>query len=234
MFRELCGDTTLKNVILATTMWGEVSPDVGESREKELSTNFFKSAIDKGARMARHHNTKESAHGIIKMVMERPPAVLQIQRELVNEHKEITQTSAGEIINRELNELTRKHEASLKEMQEEMEQALRRKDEETRKELEEREQELQEEMKRTKEDSEGMASKYAEEKRRMEARAKEIVQEAKGDRERLEAEYNRKMDELKRRLQDTASASGDERAALEQQIENLERLRDEAKESWCC
>jgi len=40
MFREFCGDATLKNVILVTNMWGEVTQDVGEARERELTTNF--------------------------------------------------------------------------------------------------------------------------------------------------------------------------------------------------
>jgi hypothetical protein len=35
MFRELCGDSTLKNVILVTNMWGDVPQDVGEAREEE-------------------------------------------------------------------------------------------------------------------------------------------------------------------------------------------------------
>ena len=234
MFRELCGDTTLNNVVLITTMWDEVSPDVGESRENELSTNFFKPVIDKGARMARHHNTTESAHDIIKMVMKSPPVVLQIQRELVDERREITHTSAGEIINQELNERIRKHRASLNDVQEEMEQALRRKDEETRKELEEQEQELQEEIKRIEEDSEGMASHYAEEKLEVEARMKGVEQEAKREGERVQAEYNREIDELQRRLQDMARASRDDRAALERKVEEFERLRDEAREQDCC
>ena len=32
IFHELCGETSLKNVVLATNMWGEVSRDVGEAR----------------------------------------------------------------------------------------------------------------------------------------------------------------------------------------------------------
>ena len=146
MFRELCGDTTLKNVVLVTNMWDDVSRDAGESREKELSTNFFKPALDKGARMARHHNTERSARDVVRMIMKNRHVVLQIQRELVDERRDITRTSAGEIINRELNELIRRHQASLNEIQEGMRQALREKDEETRQELEEEKRKLQEEM----------------------------------------------------------------------------------------
>ena len=234
MFQELCGDTTLENVVLVTSMWDEVSRDAGESRENKLSTNSFKSARDKGARMARHHNTERSARDIIRMIMGNRPVVLQIQRELVDQRKEITRTAAGEIINRELNELIRQHEASLNRVQEEMVQALRKREEETRKDLEEQRRELEEEMRRIKENSEGMASRYAEEKQKVKARMKEMEEEAKRERERAQAEFTREIDELKRRLEDMAGASGDERAALEKQIQDLERQREEAKEKGCC
>jgi len=46
MFRELCGDSTLKNVILVTNMWGDVSGSVGEARERELAREFFKPVLE--------------------------------------------------------------------------------------------------------------------------------------------------------------------------------------------
>ena len=53
IFRELCGETSLKNVVLVTNMWNEVSRYVGEAREKELASDFLKPALDKGAKMVR-------------------------------------------------------------------------------------------------------------------------------------------------------------------------------------
>ena len=44
MLCKLCGDAALKNVVLITNMWSEVPPNVGEAREKELSSEFFKPA----------------------------------------------------------------------------------------------------------------------------------------------------------------------------------------------
>ena len=41
MFRQLCGDSTLKNVIFVTNMWGKVPKEVGEAREKELAEDYF-------------------------------------------------------------------------------------------------------------------------------------------------------------------------------------------------
>ena len=54
MFRKLCGESTLKNVVIVTNMWGKVEQDVGESREQELAGIYFKPALDKQAQLVRH------------------------------------------------------------------------------------------------------------------------------------------------------------------------------------
>ena len=234
MFRELCGDTSLKNVVLVTNMWGMVPLDVGESREEELTNKFFKPALDKGAQMARHQNTEQSAHNIVRMIMKNRPVVLQIQRELVDERKDIANTAAGEAVNEELNEQIKKHREEWQEAQDQMVQALKEKDEETRQEMEEETRRLQEQMEEIKKDSEGMASNYIEEKERMKGKLKEIQQEAKKEKERAEAEYQQKMADLKRRLQEVTDKSEEEKARLEQEAEDLERKREESQESGCC
>ena len=177
MFRQLCGDSTLKNVALVTNMWGEVSPEDGQDRENKLSNKFFKPAIDKGAQMARHHNTIQSSHDIVRMIMKNHPEVLQIQREVVDEQKDIVDTAAGEVVNGELNELIRKHGAVLKKLQEEMEEASKDRDEELRQELEEDRKVMQEQMERAKKDSEEMASRYAAEKEKTEDKMKQLMRE---------------------------------------------------------
>ena len=183
MFHKLCGDAALKNVVLVTNMWGEVSSDVGEARERELSSKFFRPVLERGAQMARHHNTLQSAYHIIQKIMKNHPVVLQIQRELVDEGSDIVNTAAGEAINRELNEQMRRHQAELREVQEEIAQALREKDEEMRRELEEAKKKLLEQLRGAARDSEGMTMGYAAEKRRVEARVREMEREAKGERE---------------------------------------------------
>jgi chromosome segregation ATPase len=234
MFRELCGDTTLRNVVLVTNMWGEVSRDVGEARENELSNNFFKPVLDKGAQMVRHHNTAQSAHDVIRRIMKNRPVALQIQRELVDEHKDIIDTAAGEAVNRELNEQIRRHQAELKAVQEDMMQALNEKDEETRQELEAETKKLQEQMERIKKDSEGMASNYSAEKERMATKMRQMEQEAKKERQRAEAEYGRQMADLNRRLQEAANASAAERKKLQQEMKRLQdRLDESDDDGWC-
>ena len=226
MFRDLCGDTSLKNVSLVTNMWGEVSQDVGEARERELTTNFFKPVLDKGAQLARHHYTTESAHDIIRYIMKNQPVALQIQRELVDEGKTIIDTAAGEAINKELNEQMRHHQAELKAVQEEMMQALKDKDEETRKELEGETRKLKEQMDKMSNDSAGMASNYQEEKRRMEEAMRQVQGQARQEWEKAEAAHKQQMDDLNKRLQESANASAGEREAMLRRINKLQHQWD--------
>ena len=186
MLREICGDSALWNVIFVTSMWDEVSSEVGESREKELSTRFFKSAIDKGARLVRQYNTAQSAHDIIRWIVKNSPVVLRIQRELVDEHKDIGNTSAGKAVNEKLGEQIKKHQAEVYEVREEMRQALGERNEETRRELNLELGRLQEQINRIEKASSGMASNYAAEKRRMEAKMREMERGAKGGRQGVE------------------------------------------------
>jgi len=64
-FRKVCGDGTLKNVVLMTNMWGQVTPQQGADREQQLRDKYFKAAIEKGAQLYRHTNSPESARMIL-------------------------------------------------------------------------------------------------------------------------------------------------------------------------
>lgn len=122
MFRQLCGDSTLKNVVIVTNMWGEVSKEVGIARERELANEdlFFKPVLRKGAIMLRHENDGDSAHNVLRHILENSPLSLQIQRELVDEKKDISQTAAGAELNRELMLQIQRHKEEMKELQAEM------------------------------------------------------------------------------------------------------------------
>ena len=169
----------MKNVVLVTNMWDEVPHDVGEARERELSSVFFRPVLDLGAQMVRHHDTAESAHDIIRRIMGNRPIVLQIQQELVDEQKDIVNTVAGEAINRELNRQIRRHQLELEGIQEEMAKLLAE-DEQTRWELEGDRRMLREQVEEIKNVSEEMAVSYAAEKERTEAKMKRIEQETEG------------------------------------------------------
>ena len=123
MFRQLCGEQTLTNVVIVTNRWEEIQLDVGEAREQELRTDerFFKPVIDKGAQMVRHNNTPEVARAILSHLIQNKPIPLRIQVELVDEKKRFEETDAGVELNKELHELMRKHQQEMKELREELE-----------------------------------------------------------------------------------------------------------------
>ena len=197
MFRELCGEKTLKNVILMTNMWGRVTPQQGAGRERQLKTKHFKAAIEKGAHLCRHNNTPESARKILQTVLENEPVVLKIQRELIDEHKEIGATSAGEELNREIRAAVERCQNEIEELEESMRRAAE-KDEELREELEGEKRRVQEEMEKLRKDSEEMKSKFEEARREMEERISARFQGLMGRiQEEHEEEIRRYEDRVK-------------------------------------
>ena len=188
MFRELCGEKTLKNVVIVTTMWGEVTPAKGAAREAELATNtkFFKSAIDKQALLLRHDNTLSSAQSILCRIIHNQPLSLRIQDEVVTEGKDISQTAAGEELGRELAEQTRKFQAEMSALQEQTNAAIREKDEETRMELEEGRQNLRNQMMKAQMDMNKLVSNFQADNQQMERRLRSAEEKYERDRADLE------------------------------------------------
>lgn len=148
MFLELCGENSLKNVTIVTTFWSEVTPAVGAKREAQLRDNFFKPALDKGAKLLRHDDTPAGAGKIIEAIMVNHPIPLRVQVELVDENKSLLETAAGAVLNRELAEQARKHEVELQKLKDEMEQAINEHDEEFQKEIQTAEKVLEAKMQR--------------------------------------------------------------------------------------
>jgi hypothetical protein len=245
MFRQLCGDSTLKNVVIVTNMWSEVSKEVGEARETELASQdlFFKPVLSKGALMLRHENNKESAQNVLRHIVENHPLSLQIQRELVDQKKDISQTAAGEELNRELMQQIKRHREEMRKIQEEMRgissfqktltlsdhcarpaEAIRMKDEETKRELEIETRKLQNEVSRVQTDAQKLVSEYSEEKIRLEKRMQELAESSRQEAARAREDYNRQMLALQNRLDETSASSSAERSNLLRQMEELGRF----------
>jgi len=116
VFRKLCGETILQNAVIVTNMWDQVDLQVGEAREVELmrEDTFFKSVIDKGAQIARNENTITSAQNIIHLVLDNYPLPLRIQRELVDQRKDVSATSASKELYQEINAQIKKHQDEMR------------------------------------------------------------------------------------------------------------------------
>ncbi|KAH7908655.1 P-loop containing nucleoside triphosphate hydrolase protein [Hygrophoropsis aurantiaca] len=118
MFRKLCGNDALKNIILATTKWGDVEEDAGVSREEQLKNTFWKDMIGHGSRMHQFRDSQESAWQIVDMIaVTEPLDALQIQKELVDLHKILPETDAGNSMRTALNELMETHKKTVMQLQ---------------------------------------------------------------------------------------------------------------------
>ncbi len=132
MFKKLCGEKVYQSVVLATTMWGKVTPEEGDRREKELinEPTYWGSMYKLGSKVFRYHNTRESALDLVSYIISLHRSVtLDIQDEIVNKHREIDETSAAHQLNAEIIKERKKHQAALQDMQEQMAEAIAERDE---------------------------------------------------------------------------------------------------------
>ena len=118
IFKKICGQLALKNVLLVTTRWNEVDEAVGASREKQLREDFWAYMLSKGSTMTRFHGTKDSAMVIASALMSKQTIVLELQRELVDEGKTLQETAAGGFISENISELKAQYEQELRDLDE--------------------------------------------------------------------------------------------------------------------
>jgi len=103
MLKCLCGNTTMNNVMICTTMWDIVSEDEGNERFDELcETGPWKEMIRNGAGTAIISNVgssaKEEAEKIVsQLIKNMQPVELAIQDEMVNQKLTVENTSAGKV-----------------------------------------------------------------------------------------------------------------------------------------
>ncbi|KAJ2934511.1 hypothetical protein H1R20_g2648, partial [Candolleomyces eurysporus] len=211
IFRKLCGDPSLRNIVIVTNMWSRLpSAEEGRRRVKELVSldDFFRPAMAKGAIMMHHwKDTVDSAHGILRQILKNHPIALSIQTEIVDQHKNITETGAGIALDEKLTLLAQEYERKLKEQFEAAEEARRERDEETR-------QEQLEEAERVRQ----LLEKLEEEKRNQ-ARQYQLLQEQFNEAQRKREQAIRGAEERRREATQTVAAK------WRQHVEAAERRR---------
>ncbi|KAL8876337.1 MAG: hypothetical protein Q9198_005450 [Flavoplaca austrocitrina] len=184
VFKKLCGDNFYPHIILATTMWenlgdSALSSTIGAGREKELAEtkNWWGLMIERGSRTFRHCDDKRSALKIIDYLISlRSRAVLDIQTQLVDQHKSLQDTSAGMEVERELRQTKEKYAKELEELEEEKKQALLEKDKEQFEMLRKEAEKSQEIISRIERGQQDLHVSYQQLLADSEKRSKEVVQ----------------------------------------------------------
>jgi len=98
-FEKLCGKD-FTNIVLTTTMWGDVDEQLGAMREKELESEYWRPMVERGSPIKRFYYTRESALEILAPIFDevhkRSSLLLQTE---VNEHGiQLKDTSAGKVL----------------------------------------------------------------------------------------------------------------------------------------
>ncbi|GIZ48284.1 hypothetical protein CKM354_001135200 [Cercospora kikuchii] len=129
MFKDLCGESPMKNVVLATNRWEDarVTGQEQQARDKEVElrtrTEFWQPLLKRGAQMMRCEDDRESALSIVRRFIDNRPEVLQIQTELVEQSKPLIETKAGTTVNEEALRVEKKYQAELNQIRKEMDEA---------------------------------------------------------------------------------------------------------------
>ncbi|QRW20640.1 50S ribosome-binding GTPase [Rhizoctonia solani] len=98
----------------------------GDSNEKQLRDNskFFQPAIGAGARMVRRpYKDTRSALDIIRMLLEKSPVTMKVQRQIVDEGEGFYSTEAAKVLGEELAKMEQKYIKEMEEVKEELRQA---------------------------------------------------------------------------------------------------------------
>ena len=102
MFKAIVGNNNVSRVVLATTKWDLGEAQILEQREKEIRAHFWAPLLEKGCKMLRLYGNRAEALHILDSLAPSEPAetaednqYLQIQEELVDGRKMLSQTAAG-------------------------------------------------------------------------------------------------------------------------------------------
>ena len=120
MFKKLVGDSSLKNVVLATTMWDLVTPEDGEAREADLKARYWDQLVRFGMQVRRLDRAGANWSIVDELMKNIDPQPLLIQTELVDDRKTLDQTTAGKEVLSEITKATEEMKSQLNEITEEL------------------------------------------------------------------------------------------------------------------
>jgi hypothetical protein len=113
IFKNICGQEALGNVLLVTSRWDEVTPSCGAEREWQLKESFWAYMVGHGSNMSRFHGDRPSAITLASQLLYQDKVVLHIQKELVDEEKSLDDTVAGTYVSEDLDKLKKQYQEEL-------------------------------------------------------------------------------------------------------------------------
>ena len=128
MFRKMCGNRNLNNVMLATTKWeNESNREVALAREEQLKATegFWGTMIAYGSKVGRCENTPAGAERLVTEVLDigKDRFMPKMQKQLGPENKHLLDTDAGAELSKALKEMGERHKKDTEDLKAEMEMA---------------------------------------------------------------------------------------------------------------
>ncbi|ORX97295.1 P-loop containing nucleoside triphosphate hydrolase protein [Clohesyomyces aquaticus] len=247
IFEKICGEENYPNTVLLTTMWNlmesESEKAIGYDRERTLAEKgeFFGAMVQGGAHMMRDEGDRVSAVDVIEHIVRRQHRVVTaLQREIVEEEKQLGETAVGIYLCGELEQARKRFETERDELEEALEEAIRDKDDDLVSTISDQKKDYNERIRRTDLEQKNLLISFDEmarhqtewcervieeaERRRQELEEKERqIQDLQEQLHRTEMDHMREMNRLKRDAKGRPSASEKEHAA------KLERKRKDLK-----
>lgn len=136
MFRKLCGDENLQNVMIATTKWGITPKQHALDREQELKspTGFWGVMIAHNSPIRRFEDSEASARALVEEILRtgQTTFIPKIQEEVAQKGKDLLDTEAGAYLNEKLKKLSEQHEQEKKILRDELKYARGEREKATR------------------------------------------------------------------------------------------------------
>ena len=207
--KNLCKDATLKNLVIMTHDWKEVSP----ADEDEMKRNFptqYSHAIREGVQVYHCTNASELDLGALRVILGGGPVVPKVQREPINKGSKSEQTAVATELSKEIPDLAERHNSDVKKLEEGTQEAMDKKGEEHLRELEEQ-------NRRAQEEADGLRKYIAEMQSKEESRRKEVDVFKKQIAEMQSEEITRK--EMERRAREEADGLRKRIAEMQSKLE---------------
>lgn len=136
VMQKLCGSETFENVVLASTFWDVVDEESGARREDELcqTPQFWGGMKRNGSKVIRIRDYGQSVDILLQLAA-KPEVALQVQREMVEEEKTLSDTAAGQRLNQDLARTQEEHHQQKKIIEERAQAELRIREEENQRKL---------------------------------------------------------------------------------------------------
>ena len=130
MLKRLVGETSLSDVIFLTNRWESVDRRTGENILSKLtsSVDMWGAMIQRGSVVERFSGTAQDAHRILGSILKnKRRVVLDIQKELIDQHLDLSETAAGKVVLEEIRILQLRYMDQIKTLPQAMGNALKAK-----------------------------------------------------------------------------------------------------------